>query len=611
MNYRYDIQGLRAIAVLLVFIFHLNSDYLSGGFIGVDIFFVISGYLVSKIILQKMDSTEKKFSLTDFYLGRFRRLLPVYLVFLIVTLIIGSFVYLSIDINSLRKNVFWSTIFNSNYYLSTLDDYFGAKSSENPFLHTWTLSIEMQFYFLLPIYLLFVNRKYLLSLTLLIAILLLSYSYYNIEYLSNKSSMYFSFPARIPEFLIGVIFGIISQSFAERFNKFREILSWIAFSILIASSIIFSEKLNFPGIIVLIPCLATAILLCLPDSNFNKKVLGNKLLVHLGEISYSVYLWHWPIMAYMRYYNNRYSFTWLEIILVTVLTYSLSFISYKFFEVKYRKIDNKKIFFHYGAFLIVLICFLYLSPRFNLFNQNIPLRFIKPTFGVESHSNSFKKVEFIGDVQLPSDSILLIGDSHALVYKSILDEIGKKGKFNLKTLTNDRYPNIPGIRREDFSSTELYAQYSKIVENTVAEIQNSRIIMISSVWFDQINSLPEALEKFIKYVGPHKQIIILSDFPVLDMNPIKMNRSFLKNRFINNEYQVSLKNLPKYVIEISRKYSNVYILDLNFEKIIKDIPFNNDTIMYYDAGHLNDYGARVVGKHVGSDFIRKFKLIER
>ena len=172
MQYRYDIQGLRGVAVLLVFFFHLNANLLSGGFVGVDVFFVISGYLISGIILHKKE--QNKFQFVDFYISRFKRLLPAYLVFLLVTFLAATLLYLPSDIIGVRNGVFWSSIFYSNKYLSTLDTYFGMSSQENPLLHTWTLAIEMQFYFLLPILLFFIKNKKLLNYVIfLITIVLL------------------------------------------------------------------------------------------------------------------------------------------------------------------------------------------------------------------------------------------------------------------------------------------------------------------------------------------------------------------------------------------------------------------------------------------------------
>lgn len=158
MNFRKDIQGLRALAVLFVLFFHLNPNWLPGGFIGVDIFFVISGFLMASIVQHK----EKKgtFSLSDFYYKRIRRIVPAYYLLLAVIAICSIFVYIGPDIRTIRLNYFWAFLFNSNNYLASASNYFGASSVENPFLHTWTLALEMQFYLLLPLFfILFLKKK--------------------------------------------------------------------------------------------------------------------------------------------------------------------------------------------------------------------------------------------------------------------------------------------------------------------------------------------------------------------------------------------------------------------------------------------------------------------
>ena len=312
MQYRYDIQGLRAVAVLLVFFFHLNPNLLSGGFVGVDVFFVISGYLISGIILHKKE--QNKFQFVDFYISRFKRILPAYLIFLLVTFLGAIMLYLPSDILGVRNGVFWSSIFYSNKYLSTLDTYFGMSSQENPLLHTWTLAIEMQFYFLLPILLFFIKNKKLLNYVIfLITIVLLGYSFVNSTYLHNKEMMYFSLPARIPEFLIGTLFVMNQEKIQNATKGGRDIISIVSVITILVSSVFFSGNTNFPGLWVLLPCLGAAFLL-IDMEGVVSKFLSNKFLVHLGELSYSIYLWHWPVMVFIRYYHNFYLFISLFIL---------------------------------------------------------------------------------------------------------------------------------------------------------------------------------------------------------------------------------------------------------------------------------------------------------
>jgi peptidoglycan/LPS O-acetylase OafA/YrhL len=177
MFFRNDIQGLRAFAVSLVFIFHLNPIWLPGGFIGVDVFFVISGYLISYIILQKKDKSN--FSFLDFYKGRIKRIVPAYYFMLSIIGIVSLFIYFNADIGSiLRRELVATSLFFSNVYFTTLNTYFGAEMQENVFLHTWTLGVEMQFYLILPLFLIFIRNNRVLFCTILTSTLLL-FTYYS------------------------------------------------------------------------------------------------------------------------------------------------------------------------------------------------------------------------------------------------------------------------------------------------------------------------------------------------------------------------------------------------------------------------------------------------
>lgn len=606
MQFRNDIQGLRALAVLLVFIFHLNSNYLSGGFIGVDVFFVISGYLISRIILAKKE--KGTFGFVDFYTGRFKRIVPVFVVFLLLVLIFGLLIYVNSDIRGLRKNIFWSAIFNSNNYLATLDNYFGAGSSENPLLHTWTLSIEMQFYFLLPIFLIFVNRKYLFPLSLFLTTLLISYSYYNSTFLSLKESMYFSLPARIPEFLIGVMFAVKEKNIIYAIGKRQNELSILSLIALILSAIFFSESSNFPGIIVLIPCLATGLMLVCHQSSISR-FFSAKPFSHIGELSYSIYLWHWAIMAFFRYYEVQYEFGALDVVYIVLITYTLSYISYSFVEKPLRGKSNRKTVLFIIVTYLILGALLFFMPILKK-SSSIPAKFIQPSFGLKSHANTFSEIEYFGDTQkLDNDSIILIGDSHALVYKSFLDTIGKMSNFNFETITNNAYPTIPGIDADDFSELRYRNQYNKLMKIAEPKIRNSKIIFISSVWSDRIKSLPVAFDEFMKKVDKSQKVIILSDFPTLDKNPLRIHRGITENPNRDYNFKVEVKAIPEKIKEIERKYDNLYILEVDYRKYMDKLPFVNDTIAYYDGGHMNVYGMQTLGAQLYKDFLIKFEFI--
>ena len=253
MQYRLDIQGLRALAVLSVFLFHLNKIYLPGGFIGVDVFFVISGFLISGIIFRKKEKDD--FSFKDFYISRIKRIVPAYYVMIIFALIGVIFIFMHVDALLFRRSAFWSALFLSNNYFSTLDTYFGAASSENPLLHTWTLAIEMQFYLFLPIVIVLFSKKNLKYLLGILIIGLLAYCQYNLVFNEDKNGMYFSLLARIPEFLLGVSLNLISEERRKYFNN--NFCSIIGLLLIVGSLFFISENSAFPGLLSLLPCIGT------------------------------------------------------------------------------------------------------------------------------------------------------------------------------------------------------------------------------------------------------------------------------------------------------------------------------------------------------------------
>jgi peptidoglycan/LPS O-acetylase OafA/YrhL len=606
LKFRNDIQGIRGLAVLLVFIFHISGTTLSGGFIGVDIFFVISGYLITNILINKIDA--QNLNLFDFYIGRIKRIAPLYYFQLIVVLLVAIFIYIPSDILLLRSDAVWASIFLSNKHLSETVTYFGPSSTENPLLHTWTLAIEMQFYFLLPIFLIVIKKKHISFFFIVLSLLLVAFSYYNSTFLLNKHSMYFSLFARVPEFLVGSLFAINHTKIQKIGIRFLNVISVVSLIVIVLCSVLFSETTNYPGIWVLLPCLATAFLLVNESNVINKSIFSNKIAVHLGQLSYSIYLWHWPIMALLRYYYNEYEFSFIQITSITVLTYLASYCSWHFIENYFRTMKIGKFVFQGGLVLISLLCLTFFLKQINSYFYPIPAMYSQPTFGLNSHSNSFKQVEFFGSAKSTDDSLLLIGDSHALIYKGILNTIGKRNDFNFRTITNDRYPNIPGLNRKDFPNDMLYKQYSDLIKDTNKEITRAKIIMVSSIWLSDIKSLPIALEKFLNNLDKSKVVIILPDYPVLDKNPIRINKSYLK-KSNTQQYNPTTIKTSKDISTILNNYPNVSFLKINYESSFNDLPYNNDTLMYYDKGHLNYYGSQVFARKFELEFMRGFQKV--
>jgi peptidoglycan/LPS O-acetylase OafA/YrhL len=605
MQFRKDIQGLRALAFLLVFIFHLNASWLPGGFIGVDVFFVISGFLMTSIIVDQKN--RNTFSYYDFYLKRLKRIFPAYVIFIFITLFFGAFIYLNRDIWTLQKSGGSSILFVSNLLFARGDSYFGAQLSENPFLHTWSLAVEMQFYFILPLILMLSPKKYLSKIILLIIIVLTIYSSTIIFLENNRSSAYFSLPFRIPEFLIG---GFYALAFKEKlnFNKFYNNLFAIgSFTILILSAFLINENSFFPGATAFIPTIAAANLLIINDdliSNFFSK----RITVFLGELSYSLYLWHWPIIALIRYFNDDYLLSSYEIIFICFSTFILSWLSYYFIENYFKKKSNLgfiKFLIISSTSVALLILFL---PKISDLNK-IPEAYTSPTFGLRSHNQ--KNIEVFGDKRSKNNKILLIGDSHALTIKPFLDHIGKNNDFSFSTITSDGFPALEGIKKEEIDANGLnfYVDSQNLVKLTKENISKNKIIIINGVTFVEPLSIYRSLEKLARSLRPDQKLIVVNTFPSLDHDPVKINRDLIKRS--DKKYKlISYEKNRSALIKLASKYPNVYFYDLSKSKIFQSAPFHKDTLMYYNASHLNSYGAVSLAKDLEKDFMHFFEQIK-
>lgn len=339
VNYRPDIDGLRAIAVMFVVLFHVGFKNFSGGFIGVDIFFVISGFLITRLIAEQIK--EKRFSFKVFYIRRARRLLPALFFTLLITLLLAGLLFTAEHFERTGRAAIFATTSVSNFYFWNESGYFDASSSLKPLLHTWSLSVEEQFYLIWPgfLVLMLVNFG---KRTVLIAISLLGLvSLYYAESLiqSRPSAVFYLAPFRIIEFSIGAIlvWAIEAQPKEPRkyFPIFLEGLYLTGIGLILFAGFTYNEKTTFPGLNVLVPCIGAALAIYGGTAKYSPQILNNKLSVKIGLISYSLYLIHWPITVFYNYYILRYGNTTDSFILLTISVFS-AFYMYRYIEIPFR-----------------------------------------------------------------------------------------------------------------------------------------------------------------------------------------------------------------------------------------------------------------------------------
>ncbi|MEE9397930.1 MAG: acyltransferase [Methylococcales bacterium] len=301
MQYRKEIDGLRAVAVLPVIFFHSGLFGITGGYIGVDIFFVISGYLITTIILDEIE--KNNFSIINFYERRARRILPALSIVLIFTTI-ASFVLMPADLlKSYSQSLVSVAIFSSNVFFYLSSGYFSTASDEKPLLHTWSLAVEEQYYLFFPVMLSMlwrVGKKRLAYFILSLSVVSLLLS----QYLSIKqfvdANFYLIF-SRAWELFAGSLIAFSGLHNYSIKKSFREILGFSGLGLIIYSTIYFNKNTPFPSFYTLVPVIGTVLIIAFSDKNTSiGKFLSNKLFVSIGLISYSLYLWHQPLFAFLR-----------------------------------------------------------------------------------------------------------------------------------------------------------------------------------------------------------------------------------------------------------------------------------------------------------------------
>jgi len=338
-KYRPDIDGLRALAVSSVVFFHAHVPGFSGGFVGVDIFYVISGYLITSLIAK--DVTLNRFSFISFYERRMRRIFPALFTVLFFTTLTGMLLLNPKDFIALGKSVVAMTLFVSNIFFKReagTDGYFGHAANSQPLLHTWSLSVEEQFYLLFPLGLLLLIRwtKNRVTTSLYcVAALSFAISVWA-AYYRPLSAFYLLIP-RAWELLIGALLAM-KAVLPLKHRVSREIAALAGLTLIASSIYIFNKDTTFPGLSALLPCFGAWLIIYAGEAGTSsvRTVLSFRPFVFIGVISYSLYLWHWPALVFSRYFSAG-DLTGLQTAAVIAFSVVLAFISFEFVEAPFRK----------------------------------------------------------------------------------------------------------------------------------------------------------------------------------------------------------------------------------------------------------------------------------
>ena len=648
-NYRADIDGLRAISVISVIGFHTFPNNVKAGFIGVDIFFVISGYLISKIIIEQIELNS--FSFFDIYKRRIRRIFPALILVLFACFIFGWFTLFPIELQQLGKHIAGSAGFISNFILWNEAGYFDNQANTKPLLHIWSLGIEEQFYIFWPLIIWTIYKIRINFLLIIFVLITLSFVLNIVSAESDKVATFYSPITRFWELLVGSFLAWLK--FKNKFSYLnistKNFSSFFGIFLIIYAFVIIDKNSIYPGFFGLLPVLGTFLIIFAgPEALFNRFILSNKIAVWIGLISFPLYLWHWPLISFARIVESDFPNVNYRIIAI-ITSIVLSWITFKYIEKPIRAKTNSNLI---PTTLLTSMFIVGLIGLFLYFNKGIPSRSYISNFNEENFKmaflfsedneiehqncmNTYGLKDYIRYCNLSSfkkPNIAIIGDSHArAMYDGLAYVLKNKGE-GLLNLGGRLFLDIKTYPKGEKKEIEVYKGGIEATKFVIEEPSIKTIIMVSKghyltdeKWIFELISDPNVINRskiweigmrktLDSALSNNKKVIFVIDNPNLKFDPkqclagrpLSRNLSIKQScTILKSTYEKENKKYRDLVLSVLKDYSDVKIFDTS--KYLCDeincYGMKDGKILYRDQDHLSFEGGKFLSKEL-------IKLIE-
>lgn len=593
--YRPEIDGLRALAVISVIIYHLFPHYLPGGFLGVDIFFVISGYLITKIITVEM--SQGNFSFQRFYQRRIKRIFPVFILVMALASLFGSLFFIRSEGELQRKGIELGILSFANFFLANRQGYWDLAANENPILHIWSLSVEEQYYLIFPLLLFWLYRrqrseKAFLNLTLVLFVLfsltyLLPESWYQAIGLNNR---YYLSNLRFPELMIGSLLALVPPfSFVQ---KRAQAVAFVSFFAIVVC--LFAFRHTMPLLLngaLLIPCALTALLIMAMGSNNPiTHLFSLKPMVFIGKLSYSLYLFHWLFIAWAHYLTGAKSLSVTNAIVVLLLTAVCSLLSYFLLETPIRRSNL--------SFKQTLL-WIWFIPALSVVSYNL----LTKAWVVE-RNDMYKDVP-LADAPKPTakPQIAVWGDSHAGHLSAFLDYVGSREGWN--------YASEPQIHIRCHLPISADNQVLDECRADVEQAQKYPIIFISMFYDLKRNNgdlpritpreffIPQFDERFrnmVAYFAQKQKVYVFADIKVADRSPLRATflQKYGLDKFLAPLGELGNKaESNRHIQRLIEGIPNVQWVDPT--QYLPEGYFLDGMPLYSDQDHLTNFGSHQMG----------------
>jgi len=612
-GYRPDIDGLRAIAVLSVVLFHFDYHWFSGGYVGVDVFFVISGFLITQLITQQSEASN--FSFLNFYERRIRRLFPAVVLILVSTLLAGYLLLLPTEYSLLAKHQIGALSFAANVVFWRSSGYFTDAAETFPLLHLWSLGVEEQFYFIFPAVLIFlINRR---------LVWLLGFVFFGSLALSGYLSLqkptfsFYMLPTRCWELGIGAALALNPPRPPR--GVLRNLVGLISVGAILFSILTFDRQTVFPGFHALIPCLGTAGLLWINSqgSSIFYRVLSFRPLVFIGLISYSLYLWHWPILVFSNLASYGMTEPFMPDWLIWVVIFSLAALTWQFVEKPFRRtsdqlLNRRNTFISLGTISVVLIIINLTIIREEGFKGRLNDNSLRALAAKQNFSPHRQKCHQSDGYQLTYETscvynqsseapqFLLWGDSHGVELADALSKNLKEVGQSIRAITYSSCPPIIGYKSR--SSLGCEAHNTNVLTKISADPSVQEVILVASYssYLPQNGSLLTLFKSTVELLlAAGKKVVIVLPIPHA---PWPVPEAFARSssrtgtQELHFPLDLHLKKSIGLIDEIKAWGLPIQVFDPTTTLCNSDVcsTTQQGEPLYFDSHHLSMFGAQAV-----------------
>lgn len=637
-NYRLDIDGLRAIAVLSVIIYHIEPSLIPGGFVGVDVFFVLSGYLISLYIFRELDC--RRFSIAEFYRRRIKRIAPAMLAVILVTLLVSQQLFRPADAEKVAESALWSLLSMANVFFWLFEDtsYFAAASDEKPLLHLWSLGVEEQFYIIWPLLLLLIYRMnwgkkaYAVVGGLAVASFVLG----ELLFRSSPSFVYYMLPSRIGELLIGAFLAqfINLRGQIRVANSLVTLAAVTGLTLIFASLFLLSDQSVFPGFRALPPTLGAALLIFAGHygNSLPSRLLSTRPMVWVGLISYSAYLWHWPLLAFYRYGFTE--MTLLAGVSLFLITMIIAWLSFRYIETPFRHSKGSALTVLIKQYVLpcsILGVLILTSMKIDgygirLLSDDYQSTLVsirdetRPAYHYDyvcqsqtvTANEATDDACVVGATMDQPSNVILWGDSNAAHYIGILGSFAETSGFAFRNLQIGSCPPI-NADAADFAPVRRIADCQASLEAMLSAVKQHQVVIISANWTDYQSRSDHFLDVFYEtaqgLTRQGKKVILIGKAPIIDGYDRLCREKAISYPWIDCSVAdvplaPEVKDINQELRVFAQNTKNVEYYDFNQFLCPNNVCSsydNNGKLMYYDSYHLSlsaswDLGRKIVAQ---------------